>query len=46
MGQNPDLNVGPKGFTEKIWRWPYWDTEAYCFPFYLATKNTKLQKIF
>ena len=45
MGQNPDLNVGPKGFTgEKYGGGTYWDTEAYCFPFYLATKNTEIAK--
>ena len=39
MGQNPNLNVGPKGFTgEKYGGGTYWDTEAYCFPFYLSTK--------
>ena len=34
------LNIGPKGFTgEKYGGSTYWDTEAYCFPFYMATKN-------
>jgi maltose phosphorylase len=45
MGQNADLNVGPKGFTgEKYGGGTYWDTEAYCFPFYLATKNTGIAR--
>ena len=39
-GNNPKLNIGPKGFTgEKYGGSTYWDTEAYCFPFYMATKN-------
>lgn len=39
-GNNPLLNIGPKGFTgEKYGGSTYWDTEAYCFPFYMATKN-------
>ncbi len=32
------LNIGPKGFTgEKYGGSTYWDTEAYCLPFYLRT---------
>jgi maltose phosphorylase len=39
-GSNPLLNIGPKGFTgEKYGGSTYWDTEAYCLPFYMATKN-------
>lgn len=39
-GKNPLLNIGPKGFTgEKYGGSTYWDTEAYCFPFYMATKD-------
>jgi maltose phosphorylase len=39
-GKNALLNIGPKGFTgEKYGGSTYWDTEAYCFPFYMATKN-------
>jgi len=38
--KTPLLNIGPKGFTgEKYGGSTYWDTEAYCFPFYMATKN-------
>ena len=45
MGQNPNLNVGPKGFTgEKYGGGTYWDTEAYCFPFYLSTKKSDVAK--
>ncbi len=37
-GKDPRLNIGPKGFTgEKYGGSTYWDTEAFCFPFYLAT---------
>ncbi|MEK9565751.1 MAG: family 65 glycosyl hydrolase domain-containing protein [Flavobacteriaceae bacterium] len=38
-GKDPKLNIGPKGFTgEKYGGSTYWDTEAYCLPFYMATK--------
>ena len=37
-GKDPRLNIGPKGFTgEKYGGSTYWDTEAYCLPFYMAT---------
>lgn len=37
-GEDARLNIGPKGFTgEKYGGVTYWDTEAYCIPFYLAT---------
>ncbi len=37
-GKDTRLNVGPKGFTgEKYGGSTYWDTEADCSPFYLAT---------
>jgi maltose phosphorylase len=37
-GDDERLNIGPKGFTgEKYGGSTYWDTEAYCIPFYLAT---------
>lgn len=39
-GQDSRLNIGPKGFTgEKYGGSTYWDTEAYCIPFYMATKD-------
>lgn len=39
-GEDDRLNIGPKGFTgEKYGGSTYWDTEAYCFPFYLATAD-------
>ena len=35
-GSDPRLNIGPKGFSgEKYGGVVYWDTEAFCFPFYL-----------
>ncbi|MCA0132572.1 glycoside hydrolase family 65 protein [Winogradskyella alexanderae] len=40
LGTDPTLNIGPKGFTgEKYGGSTYWDTEAYCIPFYMATKD-------
>jgi len=44
-GEDERLNIGPKGFTgEKYGGSTYWDTEAYCFPFYLATAPQKVAK--
>ena len=38
-GEDARLNIGPKGFTgEKYGGSTYWDTEAYCIPFYMSTK--------
>ncbi len=40
LGKDSRLNIGPKGFTgEKYGGSTYWDTEAYCLHFYMATKN-------
>lgn len=40
-GDDPRLNIGPKGFTgEKYGGVTYWDTEAYCLPFYLRTADS------
>lgn len=45
LGTNPLLNIGPKGFTgEKYGGSTYWDTEAYCLPFYMATKSPTVAK--
>ncbi len=42
-GEDARLNIGPKGFTgEKYGGSTYWDTEAYCLPFYLATADQKV----
>ena len=36
-GDDARLNIGPKGFSgEKYGGGTYWDTEGFCFPFYLA----------
>lgn len=44
-GDDPDLNIGPKGFTgEKYGGVTYWDTEAFCLPFYLATSEPEVAK--
>lgn len=44
-GQDARLNIGPKGFTgEKYGGSTYWDTEAYCIPFYLATAHPEVTK--
>lgn len=44
-GKDSRLNVGPKGFTgEKYGGVTYWDTEAYCLPFYMGTKNKQVAK--
>lgn len=44
-GKDDRLNIGPKGFTgEKYGGSTYWDTEAYCVPFYLATAPQQVSK--
>ncbi|MEY4937438.1 MAG: hypothetical protein RIS64_3797, partial [Bacteroidota bacterium] len=44
-GEDPRLNIGPKGFTgEKYGGSTYWDTEAYCLPFYLVNANEKVAR--
>ena len=45
LGRDAQLNIGPKGFTgEKYGGSTYWDTEAYCIPFYMATKDQKVAR--
>ncbi|WP_248722068.1 glycoside hydrolase family 65 protein [Seonamhaeicola sp. ML3] len=45
LGKDSRLNIGPKGFTgEKYGGSTYWDTEAYCIPFYMATKDQSVAK--
>ncbi|WP_029035938.1 glycoside hydrolase family 65 protein [Salinimicrobium xinjiangense] len=45
LGEDARLNIGPKGFTgEKYGGSTYWDTEAYCIPFYMATKNHEVAR--
>ncbi|MCL3779875.1 glycoside hydrolase family 65 protein [Prolixibacteraceae bacterium JC049] len=44
-GKDAHLNIGPKGFTgEKYGGSTYWDTEAYCLPFYLSTANEEVAR--
>ena len=44
-GVDARLNIGPKGFTgEKYGGSTYWDTEAYCLPFYLATADQSVAR--
>ena len=44
-GEDPRLNIGPKGFTgEKYGGSTYWDTEAFAFPFYLSTSETHVAR--
>jgi maltose phosphorylase len=44
-GADERLNIGPKGFTgEKYGGSTYWDTEAYCLPFYLGTSDPKVSR--
>lgn len=44
-GDDPRLNIGPKGFTgEKYGGSTYWDTEAYCLPFYLGTSDPSVAR--
>jgi maltose phosphorylase len=44
-GEDERLNVGPKGFTgEKYGGTTYWDTEAYCLPFFTATAPLKVSR--
>lgn len=44
-GEDDRLNIGPKGFTgEKYGGSTYWDTEAYCLPFYLSTADASISR--
>ena len=44
-GKDARLNIGPKGFTgEKYGGSTYWDTEAYCIPFYLSTAGQEVAR--
>ena len=44
-GEDHRLNIGPKGFTgEKYGGSTYWDTEAYCVPFYLSTADPAISR--
>ena len=44
-GEDARLNIGPKGFTgEKYGGSTYWDTEAYCLPFYMASAGQEVAR--
>lgn len=44
-GVDARLNIGPKGFTgEKYGGSTYWDTEAFCLPFYLGTAGQQVAR--
>lgn len=44
-GEDERLNIGPKGFTgEKYGGVTYWDTEAYCLPFFLGTASQSVAR--
>ena len=44
-GEDETLNIGPKGFTgEKYGGVTYWDTEAYCIPFYLSASGREVAR--
>ncbi len=44
-GEDERLNIGPKGFTgEKYGGSTYWDTEAFCFPFFLSTAPVQVSR--
>jgi maltose phosphorylase len=44
-GDDERLNIGPKGFTgEKYGGSTYWDTEAYCLPFFMSTADPKVAR--
>jgi maltose phosphorylase len=44
-GDDERLNIGPKGFTgEKYGGSTYWDTEAYCIPFFISTAPAEVTR--
>ena len=44
-GDDARLNIGPKGFTgEKYGGSTYWDTEAYCLPFFLVSADAAISR--
>ena len=44
-GQDERFNIGPKGFTgEKYGGSTYWDTEAYCIPFFISTAPSRVTR--
>ena len=44
-GEDERLNIGPKGFTgEKYGGSTYWDTEAFCIPFYICAAPSRVTR--
>ena len=44
-GEDERLNIGPKGFTgEKYGGSTYWDTEAFCVPFYICAAPARVTR--
>jgi len=44
-GQDPRLNIGPKGFTgEKYGGLSYWDTEAFCLPYVMGSFKAEVSR--
>ena len=43
-GDDPQLNIGPKGLPERNTEGTYWDTEAYCLYFYLGTRKPEIAR--
>jgi len=44
-GADQRLNIGPKGFTgEKYGGGTYWDTEAFCIPFFVSTAPSRVTR--
>jgi maltose phosphorylase len=44
-GDDERFNIGPKGFTgEKYGGSTYWDTEAYCIPFFISTAPSRVTR--
>ncbi|GAA0554050.1 maltose phosphorylase [Rhizomicrobium palustre] len=44
-GEDERLNIGPKGFTgEKYGGSTYWDTEAFCIPFYICAAPARVTR--
>lgn len=45
-GKDPWLNIGAKGLTGEVYQGrTFWDTESYCFPFYLLTQPETAEKL-
>ncbi len=46
IGNDPYLNINPKGFTgEHYWGRAFWDSESYCLPFYLFSNHNAAKNL-